>query len=286
LMAVTGLASNMGHALENQLRTSGMGPRPTRTRRSRASNLTAEAPAGRAGRAGSCPSCGCPWQAKRARGDLDEGVTARVQTRPVPDRPGGIKTAEVGCTRNPDPDTLGSVGLDARRLATYSRRFRAPVAGVKIHRHTTGQETRDGGDPWPATLHPELYQGRPRSWSTSRPQRRRECGGVQTAAGRSRSVIGKSWCVVRRDAQAVGDHPGTGRRDPQAGKGRLHGHDFLADRRPKYSRKKVVEGPEGPKAKRCSRSPTSYRLVQAPGLRGTARLIARGSGGRGRGIPR
>jgi Cu(I)/Ag(I) efflux system membrane fusion protein len=154
------------------------------------------------GEPGSCPICGMPL-ARRRKGEkatLPEGVTARVQLNPSRIAQAGIATAEVGyapLTRT--LTTLGSVGLDERRLASIPSKVTGRSRVEKLHVNFTGKEVK-AGEPLAELYSPELDQAVQELLTAAR-RADSDAAAVRTDAGRS--LLGDRRELVRLSGEKL-----------------------------------------------------------------------------------
>ena len=157
--------------------------------------------------------------AKRKKGEkaaLPEGVMARVQLAPFRVAQAGIRTAEVGYAPLAETlTTVGNVAFDERRLATHLLEGPGQVAGREAPRQLHRAGRRGGRDAGRA-LQPRAVPGDP--GAAHRPG-----GRARTRPAADRRWAARCWATGeelvqprRREAQALGDHPGPDRRDPPA----------------------------------------------------------------------
>ena len=161
-------------------------------------------------------------QAEEGReGALPEGATARVQLAPFRIAQAGIRTVEVAYAPMTETlTTVGTVEFDERRLAHIASKVRGMARVEKLYVNFTGVDVVEG-QTLAELYSPELYQAIQELLLARRRRSRRPdaVAAGPVAPGRP----GGDDPPGGREAQALGDDPGPGRRDPQAGQGRLQG---------------------------------------------------------------
>ncbi len=193
---------------------------------------------------GGCPICGMPLaNGRRARRPRCPRGSLPACSSPRPaSQQAGIRTAEVGYAPLAETlTTVGYVAFDERRLARIVSKVPGKSRVEKLYVNFTGQDVK-AGEPLAELYSPELYQAIQELLTASR-RAEPDATRVQTAVGRS--LLGdraRPGPAVGREAQAVGDHAGPDRRDPQGGPGRVHDPDPLADRRHMSSRRTSSRG--------------------------------------------
>ncbi len=203
-------------------------------------------------------SAACPWPGGRKgrRRGCRRGSSSRVQLAPFRVEQAGIQTAEVGFAPLMETlTTVGYVGFDERKLATIASKVTGKSRVEKLHVNFTGREVK-AGEPLAELYSPELRQAIQELLITAR---RAEQDANQSRSAAARVAAGRSpraGPALRREAQAVGDHPGSDRRDPRAGEERLRRSRSSRRSAAPSSRRTWSRGRRCRKATRCSRSPT------------------------------
>ena len=231
-----------------------MHPRSCRRSRAAARSAACRSRSGRRARRRRCP----------------RGSSARVQLAPFRVAQAGIRTAEVGYA--PLAETLTTVGsVELRRAAAGPDRLegQGDVAGREALRQLHRRRRQGGRGPGRA-LQPRAVPGVQElllaASGAARGVRRHDRAGPFAARRPA-----KTRPPRRREAQALGDHPGADRRDPQRRARPTSRCRSSRRSAASWSGRTSSRASTSPRASRCSRSPTCARLGPGPGLRGPGR---------------